>query len=185
MNATTLSQQFINAIHMQMLQDSSKLIHKNNSLLKLISIYYKISLTKMNRKIIQDIQWIITPISTHFSFIRHICPSNQWYQKLKINQRVENERKRQWHQILTWNPFKKIKNHGPTTDRKRPLWRRETEYKVLPSSSLPILPGPLDKYLPLSASHLLSEHTWSPHQARSWLLLESTQEENEFLPKPK
>ena len=48
----------------------------------------------MNIKIIQDIQWIITPVSTHFSFIQHIYPSNQIYQKLKINQRVENEKKK-------------------------------------------------------------------------------------------
>ena len=33
MYAPTLSQQFINAIHMQMLQHSSKLIQKNNYLL--------------------------------------------------------------------------------------------------------------------------------------------------------
>ena len=38
----------------------------------------------------------------------------------------------------------------------------------------------------LSASHfLLSEHTWSPHQAWSQSLLEFTQEENEFLHKTK
>ena len=76
----------------------------------------------MNRKIIEDIPWIITLISAHIS-IHHICPSNQWYKKLKINQRVENERKRQWHQILTWKTFEEIKNHGPTTDRKYPLWK--------------------------------------------------------------
>ena len=32
----------------------------------------------------------------------------------------------------------------PTTDRKHPLWRTKTEYKVLPSSNLSILPKSLD-----------------------------------------
>ena len=73
-----------------------------------------------------------------------------------------------------------------TTDWKHPLWRMKTKCKVLPNSSQPILRGPLEWYLLLSASHLLlSEHTWSPHQTRSRLLLESTQEENEFLHKTK
>ena len=48
-----------------------------------------ISLNKMNRKIIKDIPWIITLISPHISFIQHVCPSNQRYQKQKINQSVE------------------------------------------------------------------------------------------------
>ena len=77
----------------------------------------------MNKKIIKDISWIITLLLAHISFIHHICRSNQLYQKLKINQRVENERNRQWHQILTWKTFEEIKNHGPTTDRKYPLWK--------------------------------------------------------------
>ena len=49
-----------------------------------------------------------------------------------------------WHRILIWKTFKEIKNHGPITDRKHPLWRIKIKYKVLPSSSLPILLGPLD-----------------------------------------
>ena len=64
--------------------------------------------------------------------------TNPWYQKLKINQRVENERKRQWHQILMWKPSEEIKNHGTST------MKNKNEYKVLPSSSLPIILGPLD-----------------------------------------
>ena len=50
---------------------------------QIISIYSTIPLTKMSRKIIKDIPWIITLISPHISSIQHVCPSNQWYQKQK------------------------------------------------------------------------------------------------------
>ena len=77
-----------------------------------------------------------------------------------------------------WKTSKEIKNHGPTTDQKCLLWKTKTEYKVLPNSSLPILPEQLDWHLSISASHLhLLQHTWSPHQAWSWPFLESTQVE--------
>ena len=38
-----------------------------------------------------------------------------------------------------WKTFEEIKNHEPTIDRKHPLWRIKTEYKILLSSNLPIL----------------------------------------------
>ena len=38
---------------------------------------------------IKDIPWIITLISPHISFIQHVYPSNQLYQKQKLNQSVE------------------------------------------------------------------------------------------------
>ena len=44
--------------------------------LQLVSIYYMILLTKMSRKIIKDIPWIITLISPYISSIQHICLSN-------------------------------------------------------------------------------------------------------------
>ena len=59
---------------------------------QLISIYFMISLIKMSRKIIKDIPWIITLTLPHISSIQHVCPSNQWYQKQKINQTVEWEK---------------------------------------------------------------------------------------------
>ena len=43
-----------------------------------------------------------------------------------------------------WKTSEKIKNHESTTDKKHPLRRIKTEYKVLPNSSQPILLGPLD-----------------------------------------
>ena len=86
----------------------------------------------MNIKIIQDIQWIITPVSTHFSFIQHIYPSNQIYQKLKINQRVEWEKETMTPNFNVENLRRDKENHGSTIDKKkRQLWRTKTKYKVL------------------------------------------------------
>ena len=45
---------------------------------------------------------------------------------------------------FTWKTSEEIKNHRPTTDKKRPLWKTKTEYKVLPSSSELILHESLD-----------------------------------------
>ena len=59
--------------------------------------------------------------------------------------------------------FEEIKNHGPTTDWKYPLWRIKNEYKVLPSSNQPII---LD--------HLTSSFTFSLSPSSSKAHLEST-----------
>ena len=98
----------------------------------------------MSKKIIKDIPWIITLISPHISSIQYVCPNNQWYQKVKLNQSVEWEKETMNTGFLMWKTSKEIKNHGSITDWKTPLWRIKTKYKVLPSSSQPILPGLLD-----------------------------------------
>ena len=58
--------------------------------------------------------------------------------------RREKETMRQLTPDYNVENLQREKNHEPTTDRKHPLWRIKTEYKVLPNSNQPIIPGPLD-----------------------------------------
>ena len=101
----------------------------------------------MNRKIIEDIS-----MDNHTYFSSYIFHST-YMPKYPMISRIENKSKSRvrernnWHRILTWKTSKEIKDHRPTTDQKHPLWRIKTEYKVLPNSSQPILPGPLNQYL--------------------------------------
>ena len=97
----------------------------------------------MNRKIIEDISWIITLILVHVFYSTYI-PKYPIVSKTKNKSKSRVRERDNWHQILIWKTFEEIKNHRPTINRKNQLWKIKTKYKVLPSSSQPILPGPLD-----------------------------------------
>ena len=73
MYGSTLSQQFINANTSTLLKNKSK----EQSSPQLITIDFMISLNKVNRRIIKDIQWIATLKSPHISSMQQVCPSNQ------------------------------------------------------------------------------------------------------------
>ena len=66
MNATTLSQQFINVSHMQILQHSSKLIHKNNYLLNSFQFTIWYHQPKWTKKTYSEY-----PIDNHTYFSSH------------------------------------------------------------------------------------------------------------------
>ena len=128
---------------MQMLQQFSKLMKKNNYLInsfQFTTIYHYQNEHKDYWRYSMDNH---TYIKSYF-FNSTYIPKHPMISKTENKSKGKVRERNNWHWIWMWKTSKEIKNQGPITDRKHLLWKIKTKYKVFLSSSQPILLGPLD-----------------------------------------